>query len=613
MSEKGKKPYLSPEIRKTVSGNHPVDQFLDSIRKHEQLESTNTSVAVIAYGKVLGLNGATDFVNFGTVNNKNNNYQIFDQLFGTHHLDIAIGNSTTKSHIDFIDNIDKQEQYPPAIMVIADKNSINLISARHMEEGALAFQKGSKPRTNRHYYDYRSFNISGENIQNLTKAGVPWMLAFSRLEQIHELSTYPAIESQQTINFFDINQGLGDIKTESAIFQNSKEFSKLFGLSLLNIQSKQPIIIENNWSLDEKAIFMQMLQESLDSLENKKLISWCSEPIVASNKNLDVIFKQPGEAVIWPLDKGWLKYRTLAELGSQITVGEEKQYIEIVSQSLLTSLSWEDSKQDLATKKSILNQISTELIPQYSQERERKTSEILTDRNRRLIEVKSRFEFNQENISQQLVDVIMPPGEKALQKTFNLPPEYFEAYQKNEFCGHHLMQNTEHTAARFLLTFLHRYAPDLFQFFTYDNQVIKTVFEYMAGNFVHVTDKSITVETEGFSKSMDLAYSLVTYLNSDRMQYATRHEIDKMLNQAYGQSDVISSFEETIKAKAKNADYDKDNPLYRKKGIFSGGGFELRQEIRDLLQQHFNQNISVDENPVLYATNWINFLKDLRN
>ena len=98
MSERGKKVYLSPEIRKTVSGNHPVDQFLDSIRKHEQLKSTNTPVAVIAYGKVLGLNGATDFVNFGTVNDKNNNYQIFDQLFGTHHLDIAIGNSTT-NHI----------------------------------------------------------------------------------------------------------------------------------------------------------------------------------------------------------------------------------------------------------------------------------------------------------------------------------------------------------------------------------------------------------------------------------------------------------------------------------------------------------------------------------
>ena len=154
-------------------------------------------------------------------------------------------------------------------MVIADKNSTNLISARHMEEGALAFQKGSKPRTNRHYYDYRSFNISGENIQNLTKTGVPWMLAFSRLEQIHKLPTYSKVESQQTINFFDINQGLGDIKTESAIFKNSEEFSKLFGLSLLNIQSKQPIIIENNWSLDEKAIFMQMLQESLDPLENK--------------------------------------------------------------------------------------------------------------------------------------------------------------------------------------------------------------------------------------------------------------------------------------------------------------------------------------------------------
>ena len=198
----------------------------------------------------------------------------------------------------------------------------------------------------------------------------------------------------------------------------------------------------------------------------------------------------------------------------------KKTVFKIVSQFLLIHRP-EGSKQDLATKKSILNQISTELTPQYSQERERKTSEILTDRNRRLIEVKSRFEFNQENISQQLVDVIMPPGEKALQKTFNLPPEYFEAYQKNEFCGHHLMQNTEHTAARFLLTFLHRYAPDLFQSFTYDNQVIKTVFEYMAGNFVHVTDKSITVETEGFCKSMDLAYSLVTYLNSDRKIYSS--------------------------------------------------------------------------------------------
>lgn len=503
--------------------------ILDQAATVENEPTGDIPVSIFAYGKAFHLRGAHEFGGFNLEPSEKAK-QRFERYIGA----LTYADEFALEKPDFLRTIDEARGYPPAIVVTRDRNAVVICGVRNLVESALSGEQMSRTQ-NRLFVDYRAAALDTEVVTALIADNTPWVAAFAGSPLLHELETRTELPKIQSLSFTDASAFYKTFESLDSGIGDFEQFSHMYGLSLLSVKAHQPIIIEQQWSLQEKVLFIQILQQSLYKCADKQIISWSSEPIVSATRGLDIIFKSPGESVIDPHHESWFDYKTLSETTE--LVPEEAELMDFITRILRESGSIAQAEESIAQMFQYNDVKYREIEQSYRIQSAAQRESALADQKRRYALVRGQFMYPDNlNINQAFIDWVCPPGADSLLEDASLPPSYLDALRRDTEPTY-FMHGHGNPVGLFLMKYLEEQNGSILFGLKLQKNIHKKIYDYISQRIVSIQGDKIRVNIPALCAALDLANAV---RGSNFNKYKS---LDDLLVRAFEHDNPVSVFQ----------------------------------------------------------------------